>query len=99
LVLATHYFHLTKLADELESSFTNYHFAAHKNSNGSFTYPYTLSPGINATVIALDLLAREGFDEQILQYAYEHLKRVESKEGLQDYTELLIKRAAEEGVV
>lgn len=93
LVLATHYFHLTKLANEIESNFTNYHVAAYKNEDGSFTYPYVLAPGINATVIALDLLAREGFDEQILTYAYEHLKRVESKEGLNEYSEQLIKKS------
>ncbi len=96
LILATHYFHLTKLSDEQTSQFTNHHVAAYKNNDGSFTYPYTLKPGINATVIALDLLAREGFDERVLQYAYEHLKRVESKEGLSEYTEQLIKRTTEE---
>jgi len=93
LILATHYFHLTKLSEEPSKEFANYHVSAHKNQDGSYTYPYTLKPGINATVIALDLLAREGFDEQILHYAYEHLKRVESGEGLSQYTEELIKRA------
>jgi len=89
LLLATHYFHLTKLANEPDSSFANWSVAAIKNEDGSFTYPYKLEPGINATVIALDLLKREGFDEQILEYAYEHLQRVESQEAMSDFADAL----------
>jgi DNA mismatch repair ATPase MutS len=78
LVLATHYFQLTKLADEKESSFANFCVHAYKQPDGSFKYPYKLFPGINATVIALDMLATEGFNKDILKYADEQLKRVES---------------------
>jgi len=85
LLLATHYHHLTKLADEPESSFVNLCVDAIKNEDGSFTYPYKLRAGINATVIALDMLAHEGFDQRILDYAYEHLARVESKEEMSHY--------------
>jgi DNA mismatch repair ATPase MutS len=85
LLLATHYHHLTKLADEPESSFVNLCVDAIKNEDGSFTYPYKLREGINATVIALDMLAHEGFDQRILDYAYEHLARVESKEEMSHY--------------
>ncbi len=89
LVLATHYFHLTKLTEEPESDFVNWSVAAIKNPDGSFSYPYTLQPGINATVIALDMLAHEGFDQKILDYAYEHLQRVESKEAMSDFADAL----------
>jgi hypothetical protein len=51
---------------------------AYKQPDGSFKYPYKLFPGINATVIALDMLATEGFNKDILKYADEQLKRVES---------------------
>lgn len=82
LMLATHYFKLTELAKEPGSSFANYCVQAHKQPDGKFKYPYKLEPGINATVIALDLLAAEGFNEDILKYAHEHLQRVEAQEAL-----------------
>jgi len=78
LILATHYFQLTKLADIPESSFSNYCVHAYKQPDGSFKYPYKIFPGINATVIALDMLATEGFNKDILSYANEHLQRVEA---------------------
>ena len=84
LILATHYFELTKLANEPDSSFSNMCVDAIKNPDGSFTYPYKIRPGINATVIALDMLASEGFDQRVLDYAYEHLARVESKEAMKE---------------
>lgn len=77
LLLATHYAKLTTLAERPESDFANYRVCAIENGDGSFTFPYTLEPGINSKVIALDLLAYEGFNPEILDYAYEHLDRIE----------------------
>lgn len=81
LGLATHFAHLTHLSSNHESSFTNYKVGAIKNADGSFTYTYRLEPGINQKVIALDLLSHEGFDQDILDYAYEHLDRVQKAEN------------------
>jgi DNA mismatch repair ATPase MutS len=78
LILATHYFLLTKLAEDEESSFDNSCVHGYKQPDGSFKYPYKIFPGINTTVIALDMLAAEGFNKDILAYANEHLQRIES---------------------
>ena len=76
LILATHFDALTKLPQQPKSSFRNYRVSAFKNNDGSFTFPYRLEPGVNQKVIALDLLAHEGFDPEILTYAYEHLEEL-----------------------
>ena len=69
---------LTTLPDHPQSSFANYHVSAFDNGDGTFTFPYKLEAGINKKVIALDLLAYEGFNPDILNYAYQHLDRIES---------------------
>lgn len=81
LCMATHFGHLTQLAGKHDSSFTNYKVGAIQNNDGSYTYTYRLEPGINQKVIALDLLAHEGFDQDILDYAYEHLDKVQKAEN------------------
>jgi len=93
LILATHYHKLTELDQMPGSSFRNFHVAAVQNNDGSFTYPYKIYPGINTKVIALDIIKNDrAFDSSVLDYAYEHLKRVESQETAGNYVDDLRKR-------
>ena len=77
LLLATHFGKLTTLPEHTNNGFMNYKVTATKNKDGSFTYPFTLQPGYNHNVIALDLLSYEGFNPKILAYAYDHLNELQ----------------------
>jgi|GEM_PF-2290473 len=81
LILATHFGKLTTLPEHTNHAFMNYRVTAHKNEDGSFAYPFTLEPGFNHKVIALDLLSFEGFNPEILASAYEHLKQLQTSDG------------------
>jgi len=95
LILATHFFHVTKLADEPELSFENHSVSAIPMPGGGFTYPFRVVPGINKNVIAIDIIAHDkAFNQEILDYAYEHLKRVESPEEAEEYVDNLKRRTA-----
>lgn len=73
-LIATHFSKLTEIPQLHPLEYRNAHFKAFKQSDGSFYYPYTLHEGASSQMIALDLLAHEGFDEQLLAYAYQHLE-------------------------
>lgn len=69
-IFATHFKEMTKLEKETHGVMKNYKVTAFKRADGSFNYPYTLQEGISDQKIALDLLANEGFDHEILDVAY-----------------------------
>lgn len=70
-MFATHFKRLTELAAVTNGIVENRKVCVVRNSDGSFTFPYKLEPGITDQAIALDLLLQEGFDQDILQAAYE----------------------------
>ncbi|MFA6527509.1 MAG: hypothetical protein WCT20_03750 [Candidatus Babeliales bacterium] len=75
LIFATHFKELTGIENEINGLVKNYKVMAEKQPDGHFFYPYKLIPGISDQTIALDLLAHEGFDNEILVDAQETLKR------------------------
>lgn len=89
LILATHFANLTTLADLSPSHYNNYRVSAIKNNDGSFSFPYRLEKGINDKVIALDLLAHEGFDPNILNFAFDHLADIQKAEQPAEQTAAL----------
>lgn len=78
-VLATHFKAMTTLEKETLGIMKNYKVTASKRADGSFYYPYTLQEGISDQKIALDLLAHEGFDREILDIAYDVLNSKERR--------------------
>lgn len=70
-LFATHFKRLTELADVTNGAAENRKVCVVKQADGSFLFPYKLEDGITDQAIALDLLALEGFDADILQDAYE----------------------------
>jgi DNA mismatch repair ATPase MutS len=77
-LIATHFTKLTEIAAHYPALYRNGHFKAFKQPDGSFYYPYTLHEGPSSQMIALDLLAHEGFDRQLLNYAYAHFNHLTS---------------------
>jgi DNA mismatch repair ATPase MutS len=66
LLFTTHYIYLTKL--HKLGRFTNYKMNIVRK-DGDITYPYKLSKGISKQYIALDLLGKNGFDQDIITEA------------------------------
>ena len=67
LMFTTHYVYLTKL-QKTTDRFINLKMNVEKD-NGQITYPYQLSQGVSKQYIALDLLAKNGFDQDIITEA------------------------------
>ncbi len=68
-LLATHFYALTDLEADIPGSYKNYKVSITKDADGTIRFPYLLEPGIADQSIALELLAREGFDKEILAAA------------------------------
>lgn len=81
LILATHYSRLTALEKHTDNQFSNYKVEANKEDDGTFHYPYQIVPGANETVIVFDMMANEGFNDDILSYAYDHLTDLQRRES------------------
>lgn len=75
LAFATHYKNLTALEQETNGLIRNFKVWVKRTEQGGIVYPYTLIPGISDQTIALDLLALEKFDPEILDYSNYELKR------------------------
>jgi len=66
LMFTTHYVYLTKL--HKTGRFMNYKMNIGR-TDGNITYPYKLIKGVSKQYIALDLLAKNGFDSDIITEA------------------------------
>ena len=66
LVFTTHYVYLTKL--RRTEKFTNYRMNVIKDAD-DITYPYELEKGVSQQYIALDLLKKNGFDDDVIDEA------------------------------
>jgi DNA mismatch repair protein MutS len=73
LLFTTHYSYLTKLKST--GKFTNYKMNIERNDDGKISYPYKLSTGVSKQYIALELLAQNGFDPDIIQNAIDIKKK------------------------
>lgn len=74
-VLSTHYPLITNLEQLTDGFFKNYKFSIIKDLDGNIIYPYTLQEGISDQHIELDILKREGLDEEILRQVEKLLKK------------------------
>lgn len=71
LIFTTHFTYLTKLATHTDH-FTNFRMNV-KYDGDTIIYPYKLENGVSKQYIALELLKKNGFDEDIINEAL-HLK-------------------------
>lgn len=80
-ILATHFIVMTDLAhDTIEDKapngkFENFKVYIERDEYNTITFPYKLEKGITDQAIALDLLQSEGFDDDILQDAFDVMNR------------------------
>jgi DNA mismatch repair protein MutS len=72
-LFATHFKKLTELESTLPKAVANKKVTVIKNADSSFTFPYKLEAGITDQAIALDLLAQQGFDAEVVQAAQDAL--------------------------
>lgn len=72
-IIATHFKEITALEQET-GKYTNYKVAIDR-VDGRIVYQYKLLPGVTDQAIALDLLAQEGFDADILASAQSLMQR------------------------
>lgn len=68
-LLATHFYALTDLEHDIPGCYKNYKVSITKDADGTIKFPYRLEPGVADQSIALELLATEGFDKEILEAA------------------------------
>jgi len=73
LIFTTHYAYLTKL-EKRTRKFINYRMNI-KYTEGDIIYPYKLERGVSKQYIALELLRKNGFDQDIIDDALELKKR------------------------
>lgn len=82
LVFATHFKELTELERETGGLIRNFKVwvdrqaSAEQGKVARIIYPYKLDPGISDQTVALDLLALEGFDPEILSQSNAQLERL-----------------------
>ena len=68
LIFTTHYIYLTKL--KRTGRFINYRMnVVRGDAPHDITYPYKLEEGVSKQYIALDLLRKNGFDDDIIDEA------------------------------
>lgn len=67
LMFTTHYSYLTKLKHT--GRFANYRMNIERTPEGDMQYPYKLQLGVSKQYIALELLRKNGFDEDLIQEA------------------------------
>lgn len=77
LIFTTHYVYLTKLAKNTDK-FINYRMNVLIDGSTDIKFPYKLSNGISKQYIALELLRKNGFDENIVNEAIEIKKKLTS---------------------
>jgi archaellum biogenesis ATPase FlaH len=70
LIFTTHFNYLTKLAKNPEHSFVNYRMGIHHNElTNDIQFTYRIEKGVNKHLLALELLKKSGFDNDILDDA------------------------------
>lgn len=70
LIFTTHFNYLTKLAKEPDCHFGNYKMETIVDSNtNDITFTYKLQRGVNKHMLALELLKKSGFEDEILDDA------------------------------
>lgn len=76
LVFTTHFNYLTKL--KKTGKFVNYKMDTEVGDDGEIQFTYKLVPGVNKHYLALELLKKNGFDEDIIADALDIKKKLSS---------------------
>ena len=71
VIITTHYHNLVVLEEEYPEYFKNVSMEAIDNGNRNYTFPYKLNKGFSKQCIAIELLGREMFPEDIIDSAIE----------------------------
>jgi hypothetical protein len=80
LIFTTHFNYLTKLAKENDCHFGNYRMETIVDSKtNDITFTYKLQKGVNKHMLALELLKKSGFDDEILDDAIAIKKQLLTK--------------------
>jgi DNA mismatch repair ATPase MutS len=81
LIFTTHFNYLTKLAKEPQCKFVNYRMETYHNQlNNDIRFTYKLERGVNKHLLALELLRKSGFEDDILEDAINIKNRLTSKQ-------------------
>jgi len=72
----THYSDLECLEKDTKGSFENYKFEVTHNQEGEIEFNYELKRGTSRQYIALELLKKNGFDEDLIESAIEMSKKI-----------------------
>lgn len=76
LIFTTHFNYLTKLAKESQASFINYRMGIiHDETSNNTQFTYKIEKGVNKHLLALELLKKSGFDDDIVDDAI-NIKRL-----------------------
>jgi DNA mismatch repair protein MutS len=67
-IITTHYLYLTKLS---KNNFKNIKMNIKYTESGDIIYPYKLTKGVSKQFIAIEILQKHGFDENIVKDALE----------------------------
>jgi len=76
-IICTHYLYLTNLSKELKH-FENFKMSVEINKD-DIKFPYKLSKGVCTQFIALELLKKNGFDEDLIKNAIEIKEKISNK--------------------
>lgn len=78
-ITTTHYTDLEILEKDTKSKIVNYKFEVDHDEKGEILFNYKLKRGMSRQYIALELLKKNGFDEDVIDGAMEICKKIKSK--------------------
>jgi DNA mismatch repair ATPase MutS len=75
-IVTTHFTDLEILEEDTKGKIENYRFTVDYDENNEIQFNYLLEKGVSNQYIALELLKKNGFDEKILEDAFQISKRI-----------------------
>jgi energy-coupling factor transporter ATP-binding protein EcfA2 len=81
-ITTTHYTDLERLEKDTKGKITNYKFDVEYNDSGEIIFNYLLKKGISRQYIALELLKKNGFDDDVINDAMNICKKLKNKKLL-----------------
>ena len=75
-IVTTHFTDLEILEKDTKGKIENYRFTVDYDENNEIQFNYLLEKGVSNQYIALELLKKNGFDEKILEDAFQISKRI-----------------------
>ena len=83
-ITTTHYSDLEKLEKDTKGRVENYKFDVSYDDSGEIQFHYQLKRGVSRQYIALELLKKSGFEEDIINTAIEVSKKIKIQCGEED---------------